>query len=424
MRSYLAESSTVVLALATCVVGAADINADNYLKARGATQTTGKIGIIGNSTAACASVSSSWAAQTAATPTPTVDAKLAYECINSAPLNKTAALKFIDELRPYLEWQSDIAFKKDPPSDYFFPPHDIFAALDGIQAGLEADEYPNEYSWQQDMFIKVFGPGHDGHLYVYSDILTNAIEWARPYALVSISEDGSSPPVIKVYDDVISSPDTASVVSLINGVDAATFIEKQIFRVTGNQDADSAYNSMFYEKAFAASNGTGYFKQGGRTRYVYPGEVTSFTFKNGTSLKLPNVARLKGNWNGVVDGATFFSKFAPGAVVSNSLAATSTSVAPSSTPTTAPVATPTGVIGYPPPVVISSDSIVSGYFIDEPGFEDVAVLAMLSFSPETPVEFQTVVEDFFAAAVRAGKTKLVVDLQVNGGGYIFQGYDT
>ena len=43
----------------------------------------------------------------------------------------------------------------------------------------------------------VFGPGHDGHFVIYTDLLTAAIEWGRRLALVSISEDGSSLPVIK-----------------------------------------------------------------------------------------------------------------------------------------------------------------------------------------------------------------------------------
>lgn len=79
--------------------------------------------------------------------------------------------------------------------------------------------------------------------------------------------------------------------------------------------------------------------------------------------------------------------------------------------------------GYPEPVVITYDQIVSGYFIDEPGFEDVAVLVLLSFDSYF-LDFQTAVQDFFAEAAEAGKTKLIIDLQANGGGTILQGYDT
>ncbi|KAK8071695.1 hypothetical protein PG996_005043 [Apiospora saccharicola] len=405
MRGPVAQSSAAVLALASGVTAASSSTT--------ATPTTD---------APCAVVSAAWASQMAAAPsgTPTVDAKVAYECLNSVPVAKAEALRFVDELVPYLEWQSDTAWKKDPPAGYFYPGYDMFGELAAVRAGIAADKYESEYAWQADIYMRVTGPGHDGHMYVYSDVLTNALEFARPFALVSVSADGQATPEIKVYDDVMNSPDTASTLTKINGKDAATYIEDAIFAVSGNQDKDSAYNSMFYEKAFAATKGTGYFKQGGRTRYVYPGPETSFTFANGTELELPNSALIKGNWTGVVDGKSFFATFAP---YSDPTKASQT---PAATPTPLPpVVTPTGVPGYPKPVIVSSDTVVSGYFLDDkPGFEDVAVLSMLSFSPADPAEFQRVVETFFDKAVAAGKKKLVVDVQVNGGGYIFQGYDT
>ncbi|OTB17174.1 hypothetical protein K445DRAFT_316670 [Daldinia sp. EC12] len=373
----------------------------------------------------CAIVSASWAAQISATPTPTVEASIAYECLNSVPINKDAALKFINELEPYVEWQSDTAFKKNPPADYFYPPTDLWATIADVKAGITADKYPNEYSWQSDLYNRLFGPAHDGHFVVYPDALSSAVEWQRPFALVSISEEGpdGSAPVIKVYDDVVSGAKPVSAVKLINGVDAATYVEDWINLASGNQDVDAAYNSMFFEKAFVAENkNQGYFQSGGRVRYIYPGNITSFTFENGTVLDLPNVARLKNSWAGVIDGPSFFKTFCSGATLKAQ--ATSTTSTTTSSATATPAATSAvPVVGYPDPVIISGDSSISGYFIDQPGFEDVAVLVMLSFSPEDPVEFQRVAQDFYAAAVKAGKKKLVVDVQANGGGYIFLGYD-
>ncbi|KAK7962873.1 peptidase s41 family protein [Apiospora aurea] len=403
MRVTVAQSGAAVLALAGGATAAASASSSTSASAPASTtpSTTSAPEV-----APCAAVSAAWADQVAAAPkaTPTVEAKIALACLNSVPVAKEAALKFVDELVPYLEWQSDSAWKKDPPATYFYPGYDMFAELASVRAGIEADKYDSEYAWQSDMYLRVFGPGHDGHLYVYSDVLANALEWARPFALVSVSEDGKATPEIKVYDDVMTSPDTASTLTKINGKDAATYIEDAIFAVSGNQDKDSAYNSM------------------GRTRYVYPGATTSFSFANGTEIELPNTALVKGNWTGVVDGDSFFKVFAPNA---DPARAGREPPAPTTTSTPAPpAATPTGVPGYPKPVVVSSDFVVSGYFLDKPGFEDVAVLAMLSFSPENPAEFQRVVEEFFDKAVAAGKKKLVVDVQVNGGGYIFQGYDT
>jgi hypothetical protein len=37
---------------------------------------------------------------------PTVDAKLAYDCLTSVPLNTAAATDLVTSILPYLEWQS------------------------------------------------------------------------------------------------------------------------------------------------------------------------------------------------------------------------------------------------------------------------------------------------------------------------------
>ena len=130
---------------------------------------------------------------------------------------------------------------------------------------------------------QIWARSHDGHFVYYPDLLTKAFEFGRQLSLVSISKDGSSLPEIKIYgkcffcvyilraneiiEDVISSPSTASVVTKINGIDAATYVANWIYQASFNQDADAAYNSMFYKKAFTAGgDGNGYFSTGGRAR--------------------------------------------------------------------------------------------------------------------------------------------------------------
>ncbi|KAK0621685.1 hypothetical protein B0T17DRAFT_579554 [Bombardia bombarda] len=368
----------------------------------------------GAATPACAIVSSSWSAQRAISPsaTPTVAARIAYECLNSVPLGKAAAIELVDAIEPYLEWQSDTAYKANPPADYFYPGYSIFGALAKVKANLEANKYANEYEFQSDLYVTVFGPGHDGHFVFYPDALTRVFEWRRQRALVSISEDGTSLPVIKLYEDAIASPETASVVKLINGIDAATYVADTINKATYNQDADAAYNTMFYEQSSVAISGSrGYFASGGRIRYIYQGPNTTFTFENGTILTTENVAAVKGNMAGVTDGPSYYAKFCnpngPNAVATTQAAEAQDVVLP----------------GYPSPVIITSDGIVSGYFLDGEGFEDVAVIVLLAFSSDSIAEFQAVSRDFLDEAAAAGKTKLVIDFQGNGGGYILQGYD-
>lgn len=133
------------------------------------------------------------------TATATVSASLAYDCLNSAPLDKAKALQFVDSIAPYLEWQSDSAYKADPPKDYSFPGYDMFAGLAAVKTKLQQDNYKNEYTFQVDLYKSVFAPGHDGHMAFYPDLLTRATRFGRKHALVSISPNGQSLPVIKIY---------------------------------------------------------------------------------------------------------------------------------------------------------------------------------------------------------------------------------
>ena len=240
-------------------------------------------------------------------------------------------------------------------------------------------------------------------------MLTRAFDFNRRNSLVSVSKDGTSLPVIKIYEDIVSSPSTASEVTHINGIAATKYLQDAVFKVTYNQDPDAAYNSMFYEKAFVASgSGTGFFKAGGRIRYVYQGPNTTITFANGTEFTFENFARVKEAFTGVTTGEAMYTKFCSprGAAAFDSAAVE-----------------PAAVTGYPPPLISTSDDVVSCYFLDGPGYEDVAVISLLGFSSQSPAEFQAVSQECFARAVKAGRKKLVVDFQANGGGYILLGYD-
>lgn len=367
--------------------------------------------------------------------TATVSASLAYSCLSSVPLNKRAALDLVDAIKPYLEWQSDASYKAAPPATYSFPAYDMFANLATIKTKLQGNKYKNEYDFQAELYQSVFNSGHDGHMAFGPDLISRATRFGRKRGLVSISENGQSLPVIKVYgkfiillvivalftlnwlvnfdsiEDVISSPDTASPVRLINGVAASKFISDEVNSYSGSQDFDAGYNSMFYQKAQAVQNTLkGSFYSGGRGSLIYRGANTTFTFDNGTVVTYENTASIRGDWTNVVDGKSFYTKFC-------------TPRDPPAPSDPASVAVNGSIPGYPTPAVISSDGIVSGYFLEGQGFEDVAVISLLAFQGQSLTGFQSAVQDFIAKAKDAGKTKLVVDFQANGGGYIVQGYD-
>ncbi|KAI0856474.1 hypothetical protein F4860DRAFT_400887 [Xylaria cubensis] len=394
----------------------------------------------------CVVARDAYLSQTSASPgvVPTMAASQAYECLKSVPVHKEPAIRLLDEMKPFLEWQSDQAFLKNPPSDYPYPPADIFGDLETIRSNLEADKYSGELEWQEDLFKSISGKPHNGHLAYHPDLLTVPFEWVRPWKLVSVSEDGNSSPVIKVLEDAVSPGEKSSHIVKINGVDAAIFIEGRVTESSNAQDPDAGYNTMFFSQANKAGlQANGYFEGGGRERFFYPGNATSLTFANGTTIEKPNIAKFHYgpyDWNNVMDAETMHKEFCRGAYDTGSTraaartvkslrrSATSNRIHSYPKPPVSLVARQDDgemnrIDGYPEPVLITDDQVVSGYFIDEPGFEDVAVLVMLSFSSDF-VSFQSAVQEFFAKAVEAGKTKLIVDVQANGGGTILQGYDT
>jgi len=184
---------------------------------------------------------------------------------------------------------------------------------------------------------------------------------------------------------------------------------------------------MFYELAMDAQYSglryTGYFAGAGRFGNNYPGPNTTIQFENGTTIVFENYADVFGDFSGVTDGPSFYQKFCSGTVQDTLFDDRDFLDLFGDVPTHTLRANG-NAHGYPNPVIISTDQQVSGYFLDDdPAYSDVAVLSMLSFEPNYPNEFQSVIETFISDAKAAGKTKLVMDLSGNGGGIILLGYD-
>ena len=117
-----------------------------------------------------------------------------------------------------------------------------------------------------------------------------------------------------------------------------------------------------------------------------------------------------GNFTGIDSGAAYYKKFC-------------TPVAESTNPTNETVDSNSDpFLGYPDPVNQDSKKKLAGYFLTSTGFEDVAVLSILSFTGE-PANSSRELANFLESCKEAKKTKLVVDVSNNGGGIIFVGYN-
>ncbi|KAF2462385.1 hypothetical protein BDY21DRAFT_331256 [Lineolata rhizophorae] len=400
-----------------------------------------------NATTPCASVSAVAAAQMA-TATPTVPARIAWDCINSVPFNQSAAADLVAAMRPYINWQSTVNWLKNPPAEYAEKvqgAYDVWALVNELAEKVNSGSFANEYEFGLQLY-KLFQQAHDGHFVYIPDSVGTVFQWRRPEALVSISEDGQAMPAIFVYRDILTTLSgngtfEPSPVTQIDGVDAVEYL-LELSQIGSLQDRDALWNNLFYAlgQASLGTDGTavGMFAGGGRGRYIYPGAETTLTFENGSTIIFENYARVLIPFTGIDSGETLYHNWFS-VPLDASLAAGTSSVEEfqqakfhgaimkrepdqpllkrqSSTNFTTPP-------GYPDPVIITD--IVAGYYMPQEGYEDVAVLAVPSFSAvdDGDLNFQQVVERFLAQAKADGKTKLVIDLSANGGGVILQGYD-
>ncbi|KZM19878.1 serine-type peptidase [Ascochyta rabiei] len=373
-----------------------------------------------NASTPCAQVSASVAAQKTVA-TPTVAARLAYECITSVPFNQTAALALVDGVVPYFKWQSNTAFVKDPPeecAEKVQPAVDIWGGLEKIRGKVVGGQYENEFEFGFELYILIQS-AHDGHFVYVPDVVGTVFNFARPVPLVSVSADGKELPKAYVYADVLAelfgnSTFTSSPISKINGEDAQAFLENWA-QYGSLQDRDALYNNVFYELATVSlgpsGSGVGTFAGSGRGRLIYPGATTELEFENGTSVTYDNYAKVLIPFTGITDGESLYKTWFTG----NQPTAATPTPSPSSKPIPAP--------GYPPPVLREAHNLIGGYYLED-DYADVAVLSLPSFvGINTSEAFQDTAAKFLAAAKAAGKKKLVVDVSANAGGTILLGYD-
>ncbi|KAF2197853.1 hypothetical protein GQ43DRAFT_423719 [Delitschia confertaspora ATCC 74209] len=395
-----------------------------------------------NSSTACAAVSASVATQTvSAGALPTVPAQLAYECITSVPLNKTAALTLINDVRPYFLWQSTTAYLKDPPKEYVEKIQDavdVWGGLDVIEGKVKNGTFKNEYEFGWSLY-RLLQSTHDGHFVYVPDVIGTVFNFGRPVPLVSVSEDGKKLPEAFVYPDILAASFgnatfTPSPITTINGQDAKEYLENWS-QYGSLQDRDALYNNVFYELAVVSlgtsGSGMGTFSGGGRGRWVYPGAITELEFANGTKTTYTNFAKVLVEFDGITDGESLYQKLFTYPKPSETESTEAATTSPAATTATTTIAKATAAAastpapGYPPPVFRESHNLIGGYYIDESDYSDIAVLSVPSFVSLDAAEipFQQVSEKFLAAARAAGKTKLIIDVSANGGGTILQGYD-
>ncbi|TVY83851.1 Peptidase S41 family protein [Lachnellula suecica] len=349
---------------------------------------------------------------------------LAHDCLQSSAIDNQLAASYVTEIKKYIQFQSTLAYLKNPPVDYYYPAVDILGGLDAIGSKAAAGGYKSQYAFDLALNTLV-NSAHDGHFSL--DTCTGGtIRFKRgrsPLGFVSVSKDGVALPEIFLYNDMLISKNVGiQSVAKINGQNATAVLQN--FALFARSDLDSSYNDLFTNYGFAPVTETfdGSFSVPGV--YQYPGDHTNITYSNGTTVSFENFATTSAKaWSSkIVDGNSFFKAnciFDKAATTSNTTSSpTSTASLTPATGTTAPT-----LLGYPyKPIVKDPSNQIAGYFMNGTGYADTAILRVATFENATadetlaPKTFQNTTRDFFAAARAANKTRIIIDVSGNPGG--------
>jgi hypothetical protein len=95
----------------------------------------------------------------------------------------------IKAIEKMVQFQSTLAFLKNPPDGYKNPPVDILGGLGDIRNKVSEDQYANEYELEGEI-ASFLDRAKDGHLGFDGPTFAGAVRWRRGFVLVSLSVDG------------------------------------------------------------------------------------------------------------------------------------------------------------------------------------------------------------------------------------------
>ncbi|TDZ33341.1 Peptidase S41 family protein ustP [Colletotrichum trifolii] len=373
---------------------------------------------------ACAAISEAYdrAGSDSTTGGLVVRPSLALDCLRSVRVDVERDVALVKYLRPWLEFQSTVGILPNPPEGYLYPGVDIFGGLDNITQALEDGNYRSQLDFAVDLYRLINVKPRDGHL-KFTPIIGTLFIFETPALFVSVSEDGVATPKVYLYSDYAQSVEqgyNASEVVRLDSVPIVNHLQQRSVDNSRDQDPDAAYNGQLYSAALANLLETTRAR-----RFVYTttlADTSVIEFANSTRATVTNMARVATNFSSIDSSETLHERFeVPG----------KTSKAEVPSPRAQPGFVP-ALVGYPEPFVIHEDRYLSGYHLDEPALKDTAVLAVNLFLSlnhtggeatlssdvlADVADFSRVGAEFVEVSRKQGKSKLIIDLQGNGGGF-------
>jgi hypothetical protein len=215
----------------------------------------------------------------------------------------------VEGIKKYANFQSNLAYLKNPPRGYFEAPIDVMSRLDAVSAALNAGTYKSEIEFETAV-LQLFHDTHDGHFYLRMGGLT-VFSFVQNITLTSVSLDGIQLPKIYHADDILNDNKNASSVVSVNGQPVGRYFSNFATNFGFGQEPDVNYNSIFLgqgnggPRRISTPTFNGYFS----SRTLYDGANFTISFANGTTLTEPWYARLLSDFSGVSSGEDYYQVF-------------------------------------------------------------------------------------------------------------------
>ncbi|KAG9236435.1 hypothetical protein BJ875DRAFT_456406 [Amylocarpus encephaloides] len=368
-----------------------------------------------------------------------------HQCLLTVPFNAAVATRFVAYWKDALQFQSTLAYLRNPPPSYQQPAVDLLGGLALIQQHVDNGGYTNEYDFETDLQRLLYA-ANDDHLTLVGGIL-GAFTYGAPVSIVSVSRDGQELPKTYLFDDLYGAQRdpsyTPSAISKINGMTANQYLGQFAARnALGALESHAELNLLM---ASPAGDIQDFYTTWSGDANFYPGDTLSITLENGTQV--PDLSWLA-VYNGPEEtgplqtGGDFYNFFVLGLypasfdpysddISDDESTETSDSDATPTDSEDPPAPTPSGWgnPAYPEVADVSQldlgtfgGGFVSGYFLEQ---SSVAVLSIPSFkaSGEAVKSFSSTVREFLVKSKAAGMKKVVVDLQQNYGGDTLLAYE-
>lgn len=123
------------------------------------------------------------------------NSSLAFECLTSVPFNAAVATRFIKYINDTAQFQSNLAYLKDPPASYQQPAVDLVGGLSAIQGKIQSGVYQGQYAFEADLQL-LLQSAHDSHLYLTAGAFS-VFSFGSELEILSVSPDGMQLP--KLY---------------------------------------------------------------------------------------------------------------------------------------------------------------------------------------------------------------------------------